>query len=118
MAKMATYQVFRFDNRPPRTYQEAMQKAIRQFVAERHQMPAGIIVGPSRAAEAHAALVQINAGLAKLTAALNARGKKISLPELYVRSVGGCLLWEVGLVLGQNGPPTDPNGQPGGAAQL
>ena len=115
---MATYQVFRFDNRPPQTYQEAMQKAIRQFVAERHQMPAGIVVGPSRIAEAHAALAQINADLAKLAAALNARGKKVSLPELYIQSVGGCLLWEVGLVLGQNGHPAGPNGQPGGAAQL
>jgi hypothetical protein len=118
MAKMATYKVFRFDNRPPQTYREAIQKAIRQFVAARHQMPAGIVVGPSRADEAHAALAQINADLAKLAVALNARGKKVSLPELYIHSVGGCLLWEVGLVLGQNGPPAGPNGQPRGAAPL
>ncbi len=107
---MATYQVFRFDNRPPRTYQEAIQKAIRQFVAAHRQMPAGIIVGPIRVAEAHAALAQINADLAKLAAALNARGKKVSLPELYIQSVGGCLLWEVGLVLGKTATPLTPMG--------
>lgn len=86
---MATnYYLYRFYDAPPKTYQEAMQQAIRHFIQTQRQPPATIIVGPTRLAEARQPMGQINHDLMRA---------RLANEEIPLRVIGGCLKWEVGL---------------------
>ena len=100
---MTSYQLFRFYDNPPKTYQEAIQIAIRRFIQEHRCLPASVIVNPGRLAEAQMAMAQINANLVK--AGLLKKDGTDEEPGIPLQVVGGCLGWEVGLVI--------PNGHDG-----
>ncbi len=87
---MADYQLYRFFDDRPKTYREA----IRHFLQTHRQLPAAVVVGPRRLDEARQAMAQINADLTKAGLAEEA---------IPLEVVGGCLFWEVGLEMPQNG---------------
>ena len=91
---MADYRLYNFYKDPPRTYQEAMQQAIRHFIQTHRQPPATIIAGPTRLAEARQSMGQINRDLMRA---------RLANEEIPLEVIGGCLEWEVGLASGPGG---------------